>query len=92
MMKQSSLSWTILITLSLVWGSSFILMKKGMEAFSSEEVAALRISIASIFMLPFLSKHYKIDIKKYLPGILIMGVFGNLIPAGPTSKTLCLPR
>lgn len=81
MMKQSSLSWTILITLSLVWGSSFILMKKGMEAFSSEEVAALRISIASIFMLPFLSKHYKIDIKKYLPGILIMGVFGNLIPA-----------
>lgn len=80
-MKHSSLSWTILITLSLVWGSSFILMKKGMEAFSSEEVAALRISIASVFMLPFLWKHYKIDIKKYLPGLLIMGVFGNLIPA-----------
>jgi drug/metabolite transporter (DMT)-like permease len=80
-MKQSSLSWIILITLSLVWGSSFILMKKGMLAFSSEEVAALRISIASLFMFPFLIKHYKIDFKKYLPGLLIMGVFGNLIPA-----------
>jgi drug/metabolite transporter (DMT)-like permease len=56
-------------------------MKKGMEAFSSEEVAALRISIASLFMFPFLWKHHKIDLKKYLPGLLIMGVFGNLIPA-----------
>lgn len=52
-----------------------------MKAFTSDEVAALRITIASAFMLPFMVKYYKIDLKKNLKGLLLMGVFGNLIPA-----------
>ena len=73
--------WLILITLSLVWGSSFILMKRGMDAFSDTEVAALRISIASLSLAPLLIKHRGIDFKKFWPGLVMMGVFGNLIPA-----------
>ena len=80
-MKKSFLPWIILIALSLVWGSSFILMKRGLMAFSSDEVAALRITIASVFLSPLLFKYYKIDLLKNLKGLLIMGVFGNLIPA-----------
>lgn len=80
-MKTKKLSWIILIILSIVWGSSFILMKRGLEAYSSDEVAALRISIAFLFLLPLQLKHYKIDLKKYFFGLIIMGVFGNLIPA-----------
>lgn len=80
-MNKKALSWIILIALSLVWGSSFILMKQGLKAFSSDEVAGLRITIASAFMFPFLFRHYKIDLKKNLKGLLLMGVFGNLIPA-----------
>lgn len=80
-MNTKALSWTILIALSLIWGSSFILMKQGMKAFSSDEVAALRITIASAFMLPFQIRYYKIDLRKNLKGLLLMGVFGNLIPA-----------
>jgi len=80
-MNKKTLSWIILIVLSLVWGSSFILMKQGMKAFTSDEVAGLRITIASAFMLPFLVKHYQIDLKKHLKGLIFMGVFGNLIPA-----------
>ncbi|MES2762872.1 MAG: DMT family transporter [Bacteroidota bacterium] len=80
-MNNKLISWVILIALSLVWGSSFMLMKQGLKAFSSDEVAGLRITIASAFMLPFLFKHYKIDLKKNLKGLLLMGVFGNLIPA-----------
>ncbi len=67
--------------LSLVWGSSFILMKRGLEAFSSAQVAALRIGFAYIFLLPFLFKYYNINLKKYWKGLLGMGIFGNLIPA-----------
>ncbi len=81
MQNKKSLAWIILISLSLIWGSSFILMKRGLEAFSSDEVAALRISIAFLFLSPFLMKFYKIDLKKYYKGLLYMGVFGNLIPA-----------
>ena len=80
-MNNKALSWIILIVLSLVWGSSFILMKQGLRAFSSDEVAGLRITIAAAFMLPFLIKHHKIDLKQNLKGLLLMGVFGNLIPA-----------
>ncbi|MDI1354399.1 MAG: DMT family transporter [bacterium] len=75
------LSWIILIVLSLVWGSSFILMKRGLDAYSSDEVAALRISIAFLFLSPLYLRHYKIDLKKYFKGLFLMGVFGNLIPA-----------
>lgn len=80
-MNKKVICWIILIALSLVWGSSFILMKQGLRAFSSDEVAGLRITIASAFMLPFLIRHYKIDLKTNLKGLLLMGVFGNLIPA-----------
>ena len=80
-MSKKAISWIILIVLSLVWGSSFMLMKQGLRAFTSDEVAGLRITIASAFMLPFLITHYKIDLKKNLLGLLLMGVFGNLIPA-----------
>lgn len=80
-MKPNKLSWIILIALALTWGSSFILMKEGLKAFTSSEVAALRIAIASLFMLPFLLKHRKVNIKKHLPGLLIMGILGSLIPA-----------
>jgi drug/metabolite transporter (DMT)-like permease len=80
-MSTKTLSWFVLILLSIVWGSSFILMKRGLDAFSSDEVAALRISIAFLFLFPFLIKHYSIDLKKYGKGLIIMGVTGNLIPA-----------
>jgi len=53
-MKASASSWFILIVLSVVWGSSFILMKRGMEVFSSDEVGGLRIAIAFIFLLPLI--------------------------------------
>lgn len=80
-MKKSYLPWILLMALSLVWGSSFILMKRGLTAFDSDEVAALRITIASVFLLPLLVKYYKIDLRKNLKGLVLMGAFGNLIPA-----------
>jgi len=52
-----------------------------MDAFSSDEVAALRIAIAFVFLSPLLIKHYQIDFKKYWKGLVIMGFFGNFFPA-----------
>lgn len=80
-MKASASSWLILIVLSVVWGSSFILMKRGMEVFSADEVAGLRIAIAFVFLLPLYLKKQNINFKKNWKGLVIMGVLGNLIPA-----------
>jgi len=56
-------------------------MKRGLEVFSSDEVAALRIFIAFLFLSPLLLKHYKVDFKKHWKGFLGMGLLGNFIPA-----------
>ncbi|MBS1637346.1 MAG: EamA family transporter [Bacteroidetes bacterium] len=77
----SFLSWVILIVLSLVWGSSFILMKEGLKAFTSDEVAAIRISMASLVLLPFVYKYRGISFQKTWKGLVLMGVFGSLLPA-----------
>jgi drug/metabolite transporter (DMT)-like permease len=75
------INWLILISLALIWGSSFILMKRGLDVFSSDEVAALRIFIAFLFLSPLLIKHFKKELIKHWKGFLGMGVLGNFIPA-----------
>ena len=78
--------WIILIILSVIWGSSFILIKKGLDAFSFEQVATLRIFIASIFLAVLGRKFYtNIPIKKLWP-IFCTGVIGNGIPPFLFSK------
>ncbi len=73
--------WSILIFLGLVWGSSFILMKRGLEVYSGVELAELRIIIALVCLLPFaLIKITSIPKGKILP-LLSVGIFGNVLPA-----------
>lgn len=81
MVSKKIINWIILITLALIWGSSFILMKRGMEVYSSNEVAALRIFIAFLFLSPLLFKHIKKPLLMHWKGFLGMGLLGNFIPA-----------
>lgn len=80
-MNTRFINWLILIALAITWGSSFILMKRGLDAFSSDEVAALRIFIAFIFLSPLLIKHFKKEHLKHWKGFVGMGLLGNFIPA-----------
>jgi len=74
-------SWAILVLLTFVWGSSFILIKKGLAVFSAPQVASIRIFSASLFMIPFaLVWLQKVD-RKRLPLILVSGIIGSFIPA-----------
>ena len=80
-MKKSLKNYLTLIFLGIVWGSSFILMKKGLVAFDYMQVAALRLFIAFIALIPFIKKAIR-EVKKehYFP-LLIMAFFGNGLPA-----------
>jgi len=74
-------SWVILIVLALIWGSSFILIKKGLEVYSAGEVGAMRIVAAAIFLLPVAISHLpKID-RKYIKLLFGVGLLGTFIPA-----------
>ncbi len=46
--RQNRLAWGLLLILSLVWGSSFILIKKGLIAFDAGQVGSLRIIAATV--------------------------------------------
>ena len=80
-MNQKPTNWILIIVLALIWGSSFILMKRGLDVYSSDEVAALRIFLSFLFLSPLLFRHIKKDLIKHWKAFLGAGAFGNLIPA-----------
>jgi drug/metabolite transporter (DMT)-like permease len=45
-------SFILFATLTLIWGTSFILIKQGLKVFSPAEVGALRVTAAAVFLLP----------------------------------------
>lgn len=87
-MQKKWSSWCLLVLLASIWGSSFILMKLGMydadgkPVFSSTQVGALRMLIASLVLLPFaLTSISKIKDKKNLLYLAIVGLCGNFFPS-----------
>ena len=87
-MKSNLKSWLLLVLLACIWGSSFILMKKGMfneqheVIFSSTQVGAMRMLIAGLVLLPFsIQVLRKVKDRKDLRYFSIVGVCGNFIPA-----------
>ena len=87
-MNQKTQAWFYLILLSFIWGSSFILMKRGMHSldgtpiFSSLQVGVLRIVIAGIVLLPLILLNIKkVQRKKDWLYFLIVGYFGNFFPS-----------
>jgi drug/metabolite transporter (DMT)-like permease len=73
--------WIILLFLAIIWGSSFILMKKGLEVYSYNIVGALRISIASFVLIPFSIKFFNSVDRKYWKYLFFIGAIGNGMPA-----------
>ncbi|MEA2106168.1 MAG: DMT family transporter [Bacteroidota bacterium] len=73
--------WATLLFLSFIWGSSFILMKKGLRSFSHDQVAALRLFISFIAFIPFGIKNLKKVNKKNIVSLLIIGFIGSGAPA-----------
>lgn len=80
-MSTKFINWIILIVLALIWGSSFILMKRGLDVYTSDEVAGLRILISFLFLSPLLFRHVKKELWKHWKSFFAMGLFGNFIPA-----------
>lgn len=80
-MDLKQLKWVYLIILALIWGSSFILIKKGLVGLTPIQLGSLRIIFAALFLLLIgfnsLAKipHFK---WKY---IALTATLGTFIPA-----------
>ncbi len=74
-------AWFTLFILSLIWGSSFILIKKALIAFEPAVVGTLRLVISGMVFIPVLVVTRKnIDWKKW-PIFAAVGLTGTGIPA-----------
>ncbi|MGM0906140.1 MAG: DMT family transporter [Pseudomonadota bacterium] len=74
-------AWLLLGLLALIWGSSFLLIKKGLLAFGPMEVGALRISSAGIVLAPFIARRLNKITRKHWLKLASVGLVGSLIPA-----------
>jgi drug/metabolite transporter (DMT)-like permease len=74
-------AWLIMIFLSLVWGCSFILIKKALIAFDPVQLACLRLGISSLAFSPFVYKFRKEIPWKDWSKFVAVGLTGSGIPA-----------
>jgi drug/metabolite transporter (DMT)-like permease len=80
-MESKQLKWVLLTVLSLIWGSSFILIKKGLIGLTPIQLGSLRILFAGIFLLAIGFKSIsKISLQQW-KFIAITAFFGTFIPA-----------
>jgi len=81
MQKTPLAAWVMLFVLAFIWGSSFILIKKGLVGLSPQEVGSLRIATASLFLLPSALIRLKKVPKDRVIYLMGAGFLGSLIPA-----------
>lgn len=75
------MNWIIFVLLSFIWGSSFILMKEGMEQLSAYQVAAVRMVAAGIVMLPWAIRQMRQIPRNKISYAVLSGVLGSFFPA-----------
>lgn len=80
-MELSRLKWIYLTVLSVVWGSSFILIKKSLLGLTPIEIGAFRILLASLFLLLIGHKKLKTINRHQWKWIAVAGFVGTFIPA-----------
>ncbi|MBP7848673.1 MAG: EamA family transporter [Lentimicrobiaceae bacterium] len=79
--KEVPLAWFILFSLMLIWGSSFILIKKALLYFDAIEVGGLRMVMAWLLLLPYAIKRIRRFDRSTWLFLAISGFIGSTIPS-----------
>ena len=77
----SPLAWFLLITLTIIWGASFLLIKKSLLVFTPIQLSYLRISVSFLFLLPFAIIRWKEIKRSDLFNFFIVGFIGSAVPS-----------
>lgn len=80
-MESKQLKWGYLIVLALIWGSSFILIKRGLVGLSVLQVGSMRIIFAAFFLLSIGFKSIFLIPKEKWKYIALTSLFGTFLPA-----------
>jgi len=80
-MKSQQLKWVILVVLALIWGSSFILIKRGLIGLNPFQLGSLRIIFCAVFLLLVGYKSLASIPSYKWKYIALTSLFGTFIPA-----------
>ncbi|WP_417866739.1 DMT family transporter [Xanthomarina gelatinilytica] len=80
-MKHIQVKWLYLFVLSLIWGSSFILIKKSLLGLSPYQLGALRTIITALFLFVAGYKSVKQIETSQWKWIALSGFLGSFFPA-----------
>lgn len=81
MQKPTPLDHLTLLALALIWGSSYILIKRGLVVFTPLQVAGLRLGISALALAPFLPRHLPRVRRGQLPLLIFVGLTGTGLPS-----------
>ena len=81
MIKIPANKWLYLFLLSLIWGSSYILIKRGLVGLSPIELGSARIVISTVFLLILGSKSLKGLSRYQWKWLIITGFLGTFFPS-----------
>ncbi len=80
-MKNLNAKWVFLIGLSIIWGSSFILIKKSLLGFTPMQLGALRTLLTAVILFAVGFNSIKTIPKNKWVWIALSGLLGSFIPA-----------
>ena len=80
-MNNQQQKWFYLVILSIVWGSSFILMKKALLGITPVQLGALRMIFTAIFLTSVAFSSIKKIKKRHWKYIVYTALAGTFIPA-----------
>lgn len=80
-MQYQPKHWLILLGLSVVWGTSFFLIKNGLKTFSWDQMAAMRISVSLLCSIPTFLIFLRHVQRRQLKFYALTAFFGSGIPA-----------
>ena len=80
-MSKTVKKWIILLLLSFIWGSSFILIKKGLLGFSPLQLGSFRLVISALIIFAFGFKSLKDVNKSQWKWLALSGFLGSFFPS-----------
>lgn len=79
-MSDLNRRWFYLIVLSVIWGSSYILIKKGLEGFTPIQLWSVRVLMAGLILLLIGAPSLKTIGRSQWKWVAFSGVVGSFIP------------
>ena len=70
-----------LLGLSLIWGSSYVLIKWGLEVFTPRQVGVLRLGLSALALAPLAVTHLRRVRLRQIPLLILVGLTGTALPA-----------